>query len=397
MPTEEGGLGEQMNRPPFGIGAQGFDVFELQLELLDLGFLHAGTYVDHVFDEVTEKALNDFQAAAGAVVDGIHGPQTRGLLFHWVQRKGFLDWLVANKGLVELTKEAYGRDLKDFCAWLEASGDWLWTVKEDHISLYVGQLRDRHHPVATVARKLVAIRQFFSFLVNEKATLPKDPSAQIAVPIVPDGNPKALTEKQVEELLASPVGDKPATYRDRAILEVLYGCGLRVGELVNLQVEDVDLDGQLLRVFGKGRRERVVPLGSAAHQALSQWMSGVGRHAALSLRSSSQKEAETAVFLSVGGPQRGTQLSRMGAWRIVRHHGDNLKCPLGKDQLTPHVLRHSCATHMLIGGADIRYVQALLGHVSINNTQRYLAVNEDQLRQIYQRAHPRAEVRLKDR
>jgi integrase/recombinase XerD len=153
----------------------------------------------------------------------------------------------------------------------------------------------------------------------------------------------------------------------------------------------------LLRVFGKGRRERVVPLGSAAHQALSQWMSGVGRHAALSLRSSSQKEAETAVFLSVGGPQRGTQLSRMGAWRIVRHHGDNLKCPLGKDQLTPHVLRHSCATHMLIGGADIRYVQALLGHVSINNTQRYLAVNEDQLRQIYQRAHPRAEVRLKDR
>ena len=239
----------------------------------------------------------------------------------------------------------------------------------------------------------MALRQFFSFLVYEQEVISEDPSAEIAVPTVRDGNPKALTVEQVRSLLESPVGDGPATYRDRAILEVLYGCGLRVGELVELQVDDVDLDGQLLRVFGKGRRERIVPLGSPAADSLSQWMSGAGRNAVLSLRTAN-RGAESSVFLSIGGPKRGTQLSRMGAWRIVRIYGD--KVGLG-EELTPHVLRHSCATHMLINGADIRYVQELLGHVSIRNTQRYTAVREDELRQIYQQAHPRAEVRLKDR
>ncbi len=307
-------------------------------------------------------------------------------------RADFLNWVVANKGLVKLTKEAYGRDLEEFCRWLHSVDARLSTAKEDHIVLYVDYLRDRQRKAATVARQVVAIRQFFSFLVHERALLPEDPSAEVAVPIVQGDSPKALTEEQVRELLASPVGEEPATYRDRAILEVLYGCGLRVAELVGLEVDDVDLDGQLLTVFGKGRRERIVPLGSAAHEALSQWMSGAGRQAALSLRSSSHKDIETAVFLSVGGPDRGTRLSRMGAWRIVRRHGD--KVGLG-EELTPHVLRHSCATHMLINGADIRYVQELLGHVSIRNTQRYTAVREEELRQIHLQAHPRAEARLK--
>ena len=123
-------------------------------------------------------------------------------------------------------------------------------------------------------------------------------------------------------------------------------------------------------------------------------MSGVGRNAVLTLRGAADRGAEAAVFLSVGGPKRGTRLSRMGAWRVVRHYGD--KVGLG-DELTPHVLRHSCATHMLINGADIRYVQELLGHVSIRNTQRYTAVREDELRDIYLQAHPRAEVRLQER
>jgi len=310
-------------------------------------------------------------------------------------RENFLNWIVANKGLVESTQKAYGRDLEEFCVWLHSADARLSTTKEEHIVSYVAHLRDsQHHQLATVARKVVALRQFFSFLVYEQEAVPEDPSAEIAVPTVRDGNPKALTVEQVKALLESPVGDEPATYRDRAILEVLYGCGLRVGELVALQLDDVDLDGQLLRVFGKGRRERVVPLGSPAADSLSQWMSGAGRHAVLDLRTSTNRGAETAVFLSVGGPKRGTQLSRMGAWRVVRSYGD--KIGLGKE-LTPHVLRHSCATHMLINGADIRYVQELLGHVSIRNTQRYTAVRDDELRQIYQQAHPRAEVRLKDR
>ena len=309
-------------------------------------------------------------------------------------RENFLNWVVANKGLVESTQKAYRRDLEEFCEWLHSTGVRLSTTKEDQIVSYVAHLRDaQRHQIATVARKLVALRQFFSFLVYEQEVISEDPSAEIAVPTVRDGNPKALTVEQVRSLLESPVGDGPATYRDRAILEVLYGCGLRVGELVELQVDDVDLDGQLLRVFGKGRRERIVPLGSPAADSLSQWMSGAGRNAVLSLRTAN-RGAESSVFLSIGGPKRGTQLSRMGAWRIVRIYGD--KVGLG-EELTPHVLRHSCATHMLINGADIRYVQELLGHVSIRNTQRYTAVWEDELRQIYQQAHPRAEVRLKDR
>ncbi|HAX04733.1 MAG TPA: site-specific tyrosine recombinase XerD [Acidimicrobiaceae bacterium] len=310
----------------------------------------------------------------------------------WLEN--FLKWVVANKGLVESTKEAYGRDLRSFCAWLHSGGGRLTTVTEDQIASYVVHIRDSGYQLSTIARTVVAIRQFFSFLVYEQEVLAEDPSAEIAVPTVPDGSPKALTIDQIQSLLESPVGDEPVTYRDRAILEVLYGCGLRVGELVGLQIDDVDLDGQLLRVFGKGRRERIVPLGSPAADSLSHPMSGAGRNAVLNLRGAASRGAESAVFLSVGGPKRGTQLSRMGAWRVVRHHGD--KVGLG-DELTPHVLRHSCATHMLINGADIRYVQELLGHVSIRNTQRYTAVREDELREIYLQAHPRAEARLPGR
>ena len=417
-PTEEGRLGEQQHVAQLGVGDQGDDVRDLQKKLNNLQCRDSDTKPrpvwlivlkdqlpdNGVFDESTEKALKDFQVSAGAVVDGIYGPQTRGLLFDWYWRKEFLTWVVANKGLVESTQKDYGRDLQDFFDWLHPVHVRVQTAKEDHIARYVAQLRNsQRHEVATVARKVVALRQFFSYLVSEQNLITEDPSAEIAVPTVRDGNPKALTVEQVQSLLESPVGDGPVTYRDRAILEVLYGCGLRVGELVALQVDGVDLDGRLLTVFGKGRRPRIVPLGSQAADSLSQWMSGAGRQAVLSLRSSDHKDkkkrkklrdADKFVFLSVGGPDRGTQLSRMSAWRIVRSYGD--KVGLG-EELTPHVLRHSCATHMLINGADIRYVQELLGHVSIRNTQRYTAVREDELQQIYQQAHPRAEVRLKDR
>ncbi len=216
-----------------------------------------------------------------------------------------------------------------------------------------------------------------------------DPGASVEVPTVPRGLPKALTLEQVESLLASPVGDEPASYRDRAILEVLYGCGLRIGELVGLSDVDVDLDGELLRVFGKGRRERIVPMGRPAHSAVSQWMSGLGRDA-LSSRRTSASQAEDALFLN----QRGSRLSRQGAWMVVRRHGERVG--LG-EILTPHVLRHSCATHMLVNGADIRYVQELLGHRSISSTQLYTAFRDEEIRQIYDRSHPRAEMQILDK
>ncbi|MBM37079.1 MAG: tyrosine-type recombinase/integrase [Actinomycetota bacterium] len=303
----------------------------------------------------------------------------------------FLDWKVLNKGRTLTTKEAYQRDLNAFLVWLDSTGQQLKTVDEDHIASYVEHLHDSNYQISTVARAVVAIKELFSFLSVEEEILAANPSENIGVPTVREGPPKALTYEQIESLLGSPVGDDPATYRDRAVLEVLYGCGLRVGELIGLDTDDVYFDKQQLRVFGKGRRERIVPLGAEAHHALSQWMSGAGRQAALTLRRGSERrKVERAVFLSLAGPTLGTRLSRMGAWGIVRRHGD--KVGLDRKLLTPHVLRHSCATHMMVNGADIRFVQKFLGHVSIRSTQRYTSLRFEELRARHAQAHPRSEV-----
>ena len=305
----------------------------------------------------------------------------------------FLRWLTVEKMRAQSTVSGYRRDVTNFLGWLDTTEERLTTTaKQRDITAYVAHLKASELAPASVARATVAIRSFFRFLAAEGIT-ETDPGASVEVPPVPRPLPKALTLEQVESLLASPVGDDPTTYRDRAILEVLYGCGLRIGELVGLSDVDVDLDGELLRVFGKGRRERIVPLGGPAQEALEQWMSGVGRKAVLDLRRD-QGPAEPAVFLSTGGRTRGKRLSRQGAWLVVRGHGERVG--LG-EELTPHVLRHSCATHMLVNGAKIRYVQELLGHRSISSTQIYTALRDEEIRLAYDTYHPRAEAELRDK
>jgi integrase/recombinase XerD len=303
-----------------------------------------------------------------------------------IELEGFRIWLSAERGRATSTVSGYRRDVANFFDWLDSSEEQLLTPQESDITAYVAHLNHSDLAPSTVKRATVAIRSFFRYLATERQ-FETDPGASVEVPNVPRGLPKALTLQEVESLLASPVGDDPAAYRDRAILEVLYGCGLRIAELVGLSDVDVDLEGELLRVLGKGRRERIVPLGGQANQAVSQWMSGVGRDAVLSRRTG-VTQAEEALFLSTGGPRRGTRLSRQGAWLIVQGHGNRVG--LGAE-LTPHVLRHSCATHMLEDGADIRYVQELLGHRSISDTQRYTSFRDKKIRQIYDRSHPRAE------
>jgi len=296
-----------------------------------------------------------------------------------LEAEEFLSWLAVEKGRSPATLGAYRRDLGAYVRWLD--GRELSDVDEADVAAHVAHLRARGRAPATVARATVAVRSLHRFLFAD-GRVPSDAAAAVDVPRVPQGLPKALPEPQVEALLASPVGADPLARRDRALLEVLYGGGLRVSELTGLSLSDVDLQARLLRVLGKGAKERVVPVGRPAAEALGGWMCPSGRGAILDERAVKRDDLD-AVFLNA----RGRRLSRQGAWLVVRRHGDRVG--LG-EVLTPHVLRHSCATHLLDHGADVRTVQELLGHVSISTTQRYTAVSQRRLREVYDAAHPRA-------
>lgn len=290
-----------------------------------------------------------------------------------------LSWLAAERGRSPNTLAAYRRDLSQYVAWLD--GTPLGRVDPADLERYVGYLRDIGKAPASIARALVAVRGLHRFLADE-GDAARDPGVDVASPRVPRGLPKALTEAEVATLLGAVVGWEPRARRDRAILEVLYGSGLRISELVGLSLGDLDLTDGILRAFGKGSKERVVPLMGTALQAMHEWLAVSGRGAMAPARWARRGDAE-AVFLNA----RGGRLTRQGAWGIIRHHGDRVG--LG-DRLTPHVLRHSCATHLLDHGADIRIVQELLGHASISTTQVYTLVSQARLHDAYRSAHPRA-------
>jgi integrase/recombinase XerD len=296
----------------------------------------------------------------------------------------FLTWLSAERGRSANTLSAYRRDLRVYVGWLREQAMPLADVDEAVITTYVGWLRQGGRAPASVARALVSVRSLYRFM-SEEGHLEVDPAAEVEVPRVPKGLPKPLTEAEVTALLDAVVGDSAIARRDRAMLEVLYGTGLRISELIGLGLADIDLQSTLLRAFGKGAKERMVPIGRFARDALAAYLAPGGRDVLAPERWARRGDAE-AVFLN----RRGGRLSRQGAWQIVRGHGD--RAGLG-DRLSPHVLRHSCATHMLDHGADIRAVQELLGHASLSTTQVYTLVSTERLRTVYDAAHPRATVR----
>lgn len=288
--------------------------------------------------------------------------------------------------------EAYRRDLGTYEAWLADRTLTLPEVTTRDIEVYVHHLRtanlepDPQQPARarkprSVARSLAAVRGLHRFRVDELGAK-VDPTADVGAPHLPQSIPKALTEEEVSGLLAAVTNDTPSALRDRAILEVLYGTGVRISELVGLSIGDMDLDSSTIRVLGKGSKERIVPLGRFAGAALVEWLGTAGRPRLEPKRWARRGDAE-AVFLNT----RGGRLSRAGAWGVVRRYGDRVG--LGS-RLTPHVLRHSCATHMLDRGADIRVVQELLGHASVATTQVYTKVSNERLRAVYESAHPRA-------
>jgi integrase/recombinase XerD len=297
-------------------------------------------------------------------------------------------WLAVERGLRPNTLAAYRRDLHIYSAYLRAQGvrDPA-LVTETAIYDYVAWLQaergeDGTHrwSSASIARALVAVRSFHRFCTDE-GLVPDDPTEDAQAPRVPAGIPKALSEAEVEALLGAVAGDTPAASRDRAILETLYAGGLRISELVGLDRADLDLDAGLLRVFGKGAKERLVPVGRAARYALDDYLTR-GRPALERSKARTLRDGD-AVFLNA----RGGRLTRQGAWGIVRAAARRVDL---SDRVTPHVLRHSCATHMLDHGADLRVVQEVLGHASLSTTQVYTKVTPERLRAVYDAAHPRS-------
>jgi integrase/recombinase XerD len=294
----------------------------------------------------------------------------------------FLDYLSVERGVARNTLDAYRRDLTRYAAYLREKGIADATkVDEATVSGFVGQLSVREYEeghryrASSVARALAAVRAFYAFLLRE-GEADADPSEGVIRPKVPRTLPRPLTVDEVASLLAVPNDAQPAGLRDRAILEVLYGAGLRISELVGLDVDDVDLEEGSVKVMGKGSKERVVPLGRFATRAVSSYLTRVRPALA-------RQKSGAALFLN----QRGGRLTRQGADRVlhVAAAGAGMK-----KRVTPHMLRHSFATHLLEGGADVRAVQELLGHASLATTQIYTLVTGQRLREEYFAAHPRA-------
>lgn len=303
-------------------------------------------------------------------------------------------WLAVERGVAANTLAAYERDLRAYAGFLRRGAGGgpvdVAGLAERDIHAYVAHLKAARGEdgkprwsAASVARAVVAVRSFHRFCVTE-GHLAADPSEDVAAPRVPEGIPKALTEGEVEALLGAVTGSDGAALRDRAILETLYGTGLRISELVGLDLGALDLEEGFLRAFGKGAKERIVPVGGTATAAIEAWLPA---RAAVLARARRGRADPHALFVN----PRGGRLTRQGGWKIVSAYG--LRAGLG-GRLSPHVLRHSCATHMVDRGADLRVVQELLGHASVSTTQIYTKVTQSRLRAVYDSAHPRAKRRF---
>jgi len=293
----------------------------------------------------------------------------------------FLEYLEVEKGYSNNTLTAYQNDLRQFLIFLQQmSPDQRprgWgNVTRDHIVSYILEMKEREYASSTVARKVAAVKSFFKFL-TETGQIKSNPAAQMETPRAEKHLPATVSTEDVDRLLEAPVGDAPAALRDRAMLEMLYATGLRVSELVALNVSDVNVDAGTVRCIGKGKKERILPIYDRARDVLGDYI-GHGRPKLLG-----EHNNEDALFLN----RRGTRLTRQGLWLIIKHYVQEVGI---KENVTPHTLRHSFATHMLSGGADLRAVQQMLGHANISTTQIYTQVTADRMREVYDDSHPRA-------
>ncbi len=296
--------------------------------------------------------------------------------------QAYLDHLVVERGLAANTLLSYRRDLRRYLEHLAADGvDDLGAVREVQVAAFLAALREGsalHPPLAptSAARAVVAVRGLHRFALREGLT-GADPAREVRPPTPARRLPKALALDQVEALLAAAPTDTPAGLRDRALLELLYGTGARISEAVGLDVDDLERDTGLVRLDGKGGKQRVVPVGSYALRAVQDYL--VRGRPALAAAGT----GVAALLLN----RRGGRLSRQSAWAVLRATAGRAGLSA---RVSPHTLRHSYATHLLDGGADVRVVQELLGHASVTTTQVYTLVTVEHLREVYATAHPRA-------
>lgn len=289
----------------------------------------------------------------------------------------FLEYLTVELGLSANTRQAYERDLRLFCKTLGfKNSDALVNVSREQITGYMTQLKEKGLAAATIARKLAAIKAFYRFMTAE-GYMNANPAEVVEAGTKGIKLPRVLSEDEVVRLLNQPDITTAEGFRDRTMLEVLYATGMRVSELINLTLERVDLNMKYIIAFGKGSKERIVPLGSVAAEFLQQYLEKVRP------KLTHEERNTNIVFLAFGGHE----LTRQRFWQIIRAYGR--KANINK-ALTPHILRHSFATHLLDNGADLRSVQELLGHSDISTTQIYTHLTNKRLRDIYAKAHPRA-------
>jgi len=300
------------------------------------------------------------------------------------QVQNFLNHLSIEKGFSWNTVEAYRNDLyqlADFInhkASIEGFSPQWSAVDRNALISYILELKERNYAPATVARKVAAVKSFFDFLVADNI-LQKDPTENISSPKVGKSLPKPLSPAEVEVLLAEPAKRSSLeARRDTAMIELLYAGGMRVSELMGLDIEDVNLEAGFVRCFGKGSKERIIPIHQKAVKAIKEYLAEA--------RPKLLRGQDTgALFLN----RRGERLTRQGFWLILKGYA---KAAGIQKKVTPHTLRHSFATHVLSGGADLRSVQELLGHANISSTQIYTHLTSEHVRRSYEKAHPRAKA-----
>lgn len=293
----------------------------------------------------------------------------------------FLTYALAEQGLASRSIDAYRRDLYDFTRFVAARGGMSPArVQHTAITVYLISLRRQGRAPSTVKRRIAAIRSFYKYLQREGA-LAHDPTLDLASPRLPRRLPRILTVNEVERLLAAPNPGVREGVRDRALLELMYATGLRVSETVGLDLSDLDLAHEVVRCIGKGNKERLVPLGSQAVRALREYL-GKARPRLV------RRHSTQALFVS----RLGGRFSRQGCWKLIRRYArrSGITTPV-----TPHMLRHSFATHLLEGGADLRAVQEMLGHATISMTQVYTHLTRERLREVYRQSHPRDAMHIR--